>query len=229
MAKRKVEQEETVLVQPVNEPTASFWDVYQKQILYGVGAVLAIVIVYFGYKKVLIEPKQAEAVSAMWRAEMMFERDSFQLALENPGLDAEGFLAIIDNYSGTPAANIANYYAGVCYLRMGNFDSAIQHLEDFVAEGDLLPSMKAGVLGDCYAEKGDYAKAIDLYEDASNAGNNEVLQSIYLKRFAMLSEKQGNKEAAAAAYERLRRDYPNQMSQDWREIEKYIYRAGGGQ
>lgn len=229
MAKRKVAQEEIVEVQTVQGSSAPFWEVYQKEIMYAIGAVLAIGLIYFGYKKMIVEPKQTEAVAAMWRAEMMFERDSFKLALENPGLEADGFLAVIDKFGGTPAGNMAKYYAGVSYMRLNDFDNAIQYMEDFDAEGDLLPVMKYGVLGDCYAEKQDFAKALSMYEKAADAGDNEVLQSVYLKRFAMLSEKQGNKDAAIKAYERLRRDYPNQSSQDWREVEKYIYRAGGGQ
>jgi tetratricopeptide (TPR) repeat protein len=216
-------------VQTVQGSSAPFWEVYQKEIMYAIGAVLAIGLIYFGYKKMIVEPKQTEAVAAMWRAEMMFERDSFKLALENPGLEADGFLAVIDKFGGTPAGNMAKYYAGVSYMRLNDFDNAIQYMEDFDAEGDLLPVMKYGVLGDCYAEKQDFAKALSMYEKAADAGDNEVLQSVYLKRFAMLSEKQGNKDAAIKAYERLRRDYPNQSSQDWREVEKYIYRAGGGQ
>lgn len=226
MAKRKVDQEETVVEQPVQEHTASFWEVYQKEIMYAVGAVALIFLVWWGYKKLIVEPKQQEAVATMWKAQSMFERDSFKMALENPGVDAEGFIAIIDKYGSTPAGNAAKYYAGVCYLQMGDFDNAIKYMEDFDAAGDVTPGMKYGILGDCYSEKQDYAKALSMYEKASET-SNEVVAAIYLKRFGMLNEKQGNKEAAVKAYERLRRDLPNPTSQDWRDIEKYIARAGG--
>jgi tetratricopeptide (TPR) repeat protein len=141
----------------------------------------------------------------------------------------EGFKAIADKYSNTPAGNSAKYYAGLCYLRLGDFDNAIAYLEDFDGEGELLPIMKYGLLGDCYSEKKEYDKALDNYKKATTAGENDVLVSYYLKKLGMLNEYQGNKDAAKEAYERLHRDFPNQSSSDWRDIEKYIYRAGGGQ
>ena len=139
MAKRKVAQEEAVVNQPVSTTSAPFWETYQKQIIYVLGGLLALCIGWWGYKTLIVEPKQKEAVDAMWQAQMMFDRDSFKLALENPGGGAEGFLAIIDNYSGTKAGNTAKYYAGVCYLQTGDFDNAIAQLESFDADGDLLP------------------------------------------------------------------------------------------
>ncbi|MCC6281723.1 MAG: tetratricopeptide repeat protein [Saprospiraceae bacterium] len=228
MAKRKVAQTaETIEVQEVQQVSAPFWEKYQKELLYALGAVAAVAVGWWLYKSMIVAPKQQEAVASMWQAQNMFERDSFRLALDGPGGGFDGFVALADKYSGTPAGNTANYYAGVSYLQLGEFDNAIQYLEKYDAEGTLLPAVKYGALADAYSEKKDYAKALDLYEKASEATDNEVLSSLYLKRLGMLYEYQGNKEEAVKVYERLRRDYPNQQSQDWREIEKYIYRAGG--
>lgn len=228
MAKRKVAQTaELVEVQEVQTASAPFYERYQKQLLYALGAVIVVVAGWWLYKSLIVAPKQQEAVASMWQAQNMFERDSFRLALDGPGGGFDGFVALADKYSGTPAGNTANYYAGICYLQLGEFDNAISYLEKYDGEGNLLPAMKYGALGDAYSEKKDYAKALDMYEKASNATENDVLSSIYLKKLGMLYEYQGNKEEAVKAYERLRRDYPNQQSQEWREIEKYIYRAGG--
>jgi tetratricopeptide (TPR) repeat protein len=230
MAKRKANQEEVVVSAPATTggPVVPFYEKYQKEIMYAVAGILGVALLYFGYKKFIQEPKQAEAVSAMWQAQAQFDRDSFELALKNPGAGFDGFEAIADRYSGSKAGNIANYYAGICNMRMGNMDAAIEYLEKFSPDEDMLGTTKNGVLGDCYSEKGDFEKALDYYEKASNGGN-EIIAAIYLKKLGMLNEKQGNREAAVEAYERLRRDFPNQQSSDWREIEKYIYRAGGGQ
>jgi tetratricopeptide (TPR) repeat protein len=229
MAKRKADQAEATVVTstPATASTAPFWETYQKQIIYGLGAVIGLFALYFGYKNLIVAPKQKEAVAAMWKAQQMFDRDSFTQALNSPGLDADGFLAIIDKYGSTPAGNTANYYAGVCYLNLGDFDNAIKHMEDFDAAGDFLPTMKYGILGDCYSEKQDFGKAIDMYEKASSATDNESVVPMYLKKLGMLNEKQGDKDAAIKAYERIRSEYPNQASGDWRDIEKYIYRLKG--
>ena len=186
-----------------------------------------LVMAWWGYKVLVSEPQQKEAVAATWQAQVQFDRDSFQLALENPGGGYDGFLGIIDKYGSTEAGNTANYYAGVCYLHMGDFDKAIQYLEDFSADGDLLPIMKNGLLGDCYSEKKDFDKALSAYEKAADSGKNDLLAAYYQKKLGQLYEYQGNKEEAKKAFERLRRDFPNPSSADWRDVEKYIYKAGG--
>lgn len=213
-------------VQEVKAASQPFWEKNQNLVLYVLGGLALIVMGWWGYKVLVVQPQQEEAVSAIWQAQVQFDRDSFQLALENPGGGYDGFLGIIDKYGSSAAGNSAKYYAGVCYLRLGDFDKAIEYLDDFSADGDLLPIMKFGMLGDCYSEKKDFSKALDYYEKASNAGNNDLLAAYYLKKLGMLNDQQGNKEAAVEAYERLRRDFPNPTSADWRDIEKYIYRAG---
>jgi tetratricopeptide (TPR) repeat protein len=226
MAKRKVTGSDNIVVEEVKAgPSRPFWETYQTQILYGLGIIAVLIGAYWLYKTLVVAPKQQEAVTAMWQAEQQFGRDSFQMALLNPGGGFDGFEAIADKYSGTPAGNSAKYYAGVCYLQMGDFDNAIKFLESYDPEGDMLPAMKYGALGDCYSEKQDFNKALSLYEKAANSTSNELIAGYYLKKLGMLNEKEGKHEAAAAAYERIRRDFPNQQSADWREIEKYIYRA----
>lgn len=229
MAKRKVspEAEAPVVEQPVKSPALPFYERYQNQILYALLGLLALAGLYWGYKSLVVAPQQEEAMNAMWQAQMQFDRDSFKLALENPGGGYDGFQAIADKYGSTDAGNLALYYAGVCQLQLGDFDNAIQNLEKFDADGNLMPIMKNGLLGDLYSEKKDFDKAAKLYEKAVDAGDNEILSAFYLKKLAQLYDYQNNKEMALKTYQRLKNDFPNQNSADWRDIDKYIYRAGG--
>ena len=230
MAKRKVAQteEQAIEVQEVKAPATSFLEQNQNILLYVAGAVVLLVAGWWLYKTLVIAPQQKEAVAAMWQAEAQFERDSFAQALDNPGGGADGFVAIVDKYGSTPAGNTARYYAGICYLQKGDFDSAIQYLEDFKPDGELLPIMKYGILGDCYSEKKEFDKGIDYYEKAADAGEHDLLTVYYLKKLGMLNEMQGNKAAAKEAYTRIKMDFPNQNSQDWRDIDKYIQRVSEG-
>ena len=166
MAKRKVSQElEEITVQEVGASSGqSFMEKYSNLLLYAVGAIVLAIGGWWLYKSMIVAPKQKEAVAAMWHAQQQFERDSFRPALENPGGGFDGFLALADKFSGTPAGNSANYYAGVCYLQLGDFDNAISFLEKYDGEGELLPAMKYGMLGDAYSEKGDFGKALSNYE-----------------------------------------------------------------
>ncbi len=226
MAKRKVSPtvEETP-VQEVFEPTQDFLVKYRNPLLYGLAGLIVLALCYWGYKSVVVGPKQQEAVAAMWHAQAMFDQDSFRMALENPGGGFDGFQVLADKYSGTLAGSTANYYAGICYLHLGDFDNAVKYLEKSSPDGTLLPAVRNGALGDAYSEKKDYGAALKYYDKAVDATDNDVIAVYYLKKLAMLNEHEGNKDAALKAYERIRTDYPNPTSQDWREVEKYIYRV----
>lgn len=230
MAKRKSNKraaDTQIDVQEVQPKSPPFWETNQNLIMYVLGGLGLIVMAWWGYRELVVKPQQQEAVGAIWQAQVQFDRDSFQLALENPGGGYEGFLGIIDKYGSSKAGNSAKYYAGVCYLHLGDFDNAIKYLDEFDANGDLLPIMKNGLLGDCYSEKKDYDSALNYYQKAADAGKNDLLAAYYQKKLGMLYDYQGNKEAALKAFERLHKDFPNQNSTDWRDIEKYIYKAGG--
>ena len=160
----------------------------------------------FAYNNFVKKPKQQEAVQQIWKAEQQFFQDSFALALANPGGGYDGFNGIVDNYGNVPTGNVANYYAGVSYLQLGQYEAAISYLEDVKASGTILPIMKFGAMGDAYSELGDFDKALSNYKKAANADDNEALTPIYLLRLGMLHEKLGNASDAKAAYEKVKGD-----------------------
>ena len=218
--KKKKDDEVLVDLSEVTGQAGDFFERNQNSIM--MGALLFVLLVggYFVYQNMYQKPRQAEAVDQMAEAEYQFSRDSFAQALANPGNGFPGFADIVKNYSGTDAANAALYYSGVSALNMGQFDAAISYLEDFSADGELLPIMKQGTLGDAYSEKGDLEKGLSLYNSAVSAGNNELLTPYYLKKVAMLSQKLGKADAAVKAWERVKVDYP--LSNEAREASKYI-------
>jgi tetratricopeptide (TPR) repeat protein len=189
-------------------------------------AVIVLIGGWLAYKNFVQEPKQREAVTAMSQAQMQFERDSFAQALTNPGGGALGFIDIMEEYSGTPAANVAKYYAGVSYLNLGQFDAAISYLEEYNADGRVLPITKFGTLGDAYAENGDLDKALSFYKKAANAEENDILTPYYMMKVGMLQEKQGNTDAALSAYQELKDEYPTSAAAT--DVDKYIARLSTG-
>lgn len=225
MAKRKKKKQADEVLVDVVEVREQAGDFFERNQNYIFGALTAIVLViggYLAYKNFYVAPRQQEALQQMWKAEEQFARDSFALALTNPGGGYSGFLDIIDQYSGTPAANAAKYYAGICYLHLGQFEAAIDYLKDFDADGRLMPIAKYGALGDAYSELSDFDQAIKNYRKATNYNPNKALTPYYLKKLGMLLEKQGQLEDAKEAYETIRDEYPE--STEGRDIEKYIIR-----
>lgn len=226
MAKQKVNkvsQDEVLIdIAEVTKSTTSLFEKYRKQLIIGGGAVLVGIAAVVGWKA-YVASSQDKAVKAVFRAEQMFDRDSFEVALNGPAGGYDGFLAVISKYGSTPAGNLARYRAGVCYLKLGKFDEAIKQLEDFDPDGKVTPTMKYGLLADAYSEKNDMAKALDLYKKAANAEGPEELCATYLMRFAMLSELQGKGGDALEAYKQVKDKFATTSVA--RDIDKYIARA----
>jgi tetratricopeptide (TPR) repeat protein len=184
-----------------------------------VAVIMVVVGGYLGYKRFILGPREIEAQTQMFRAEQYFEKDSFLLALNGDG-DALGFIDIMDEYGVTESANLAQYYAGISYLRLGKYEDAVDHLKKFDSNDKLISVVAIGALGDAYVELGDLKKAVGFYEKAANKNKNELTSAIYLSKAGLVYEKLANYKKALAAYEKIKIEYPT--SDEAREIDKYI-------
>ena len=117
-----------------------------KKIIFGIIAVAVLVAAILGYKYGYATPQQKKAEAAMFRAELYFDRDSFALALNGDGLNVEGFNAIIDQYGSTDAGNLAKAYAGICYFKLGDNESALDMLKSFSASDKMLSPTIVGLI-----------------------------------------------------------------------------------
>ena len=98
------------------------------------GAILAIVVVivgYMAYNDYYLAPLQKEATNELFNAKQYFEKGSYDTALKGDG-QYLGLLDIANDYSMTKSGNVANYYAGLSYLKLGKYDEAINYLEKFL-------------------------------------------------------------------------------------------------
>lgn len=227
MARRKRNQkkaDETLVdIVEVRDSAQNFLDDNQNYIF---GALVVLVVVIgglFAYNNFYKKPRQREAVEQVFRAQEQFERDSFALALTNPGGGYPGFLDVISKYKGTPAANSARFYAGISYLNLGNYEAAVDYLKQFKPVGDIAPITKYGALGDAYSELNDFDAAMKNYKKAAAQGDNEVLTPYYLKKIGLLHERNGNAGEALKVYQQIKDKYPD--SSVGRDIQKYIARV----
>ena len=195
----------------------------KKRINTAVTVVLALVVGFFAYQKLYKEPNEAKAANAMSFAQQNVQIFSMNKALNGEG-QRLGFVRIAKKYSGTKAGNLANYYAGVSYLQMGESQNAIKYLKDFDAEGTDLKLVAAGALGDAYMEQGKVKEGIDKYTEAAADKENTALTPLYLYRAAVAYEMNNQPDKAIAAYKRIRDEYPQSMQA--RETDKDLARLG---
>ena len=200
----------------------NFIETNQKAFMYGLAGILIVVLLVIGYFKFIREPQIQEAWSESYKAEFYFEKDSFNLALNGDGA-FPGFLDIIDDYGRTPMGNAAEYYAGVCYMRLGDFASAIEHFEDFDSDDPMVGAMAINLIGDANMELGNKEEALEHYLEAAEAASNEFLSPIFLMKAGRTYELLGKYQDALAIYKRIETEYFDTPEQ--REIEKYIKRV----
>jgi len=221
MSKKNIEENHTGFhsVENALSRTEHYIEENQKSLTIIILAVVVVVGGYLGYKKFYLEPANRDAHAAMYFAEQYFEQDSFQLALDGDGANY-GFLDIIDEYSVTKAANLAHYYTGISYLRTGEYESAIEHLEKFDAEDIMVASVALGAIGDCYLELDDKEKAASFYLKAGQRKKNSFTSPIYLKKAGLVLEDLQQYEKALKAYQTIEKDYPE--TEEGKLIKKYI-------
>lgn len=199
-----------------------FWYHNQKPIL----AILIVLVVliggWFAYQNYIIAPKEEEAQNTMWKAEEYFRQDSLNLALNGDKFN-HGFVYVINNYGSTKAGNLAKYYAGLCFLRTGNFTKAVDNLKDFSTEAKQVQMMAYGALGDAYSELNKNDDAVNYYKKASAEFTDDAnMSSEYLFRAALKLETLGKNSEALDLYKELKQKYPN--TNRGFAADKYIYR-----
>ena len=206
--------------------TQQFWSKNSQLIFYVVIGIVVLVGGFFIYRNYFKLPAEEKAYDAIWKAQSLFRVDSFRLALNGDGSrDNPGFLKVISRNSGTKAANLAKFYAGSCYLQLGDYNNAIKYLEDFSTDQEEVKLRTYGLLGDAYSELGKNEKAIDNYKKAATVfEKDEANSSEYLYRLAQLYDKLGRTKDAVATFESLREKFP--LSNRAGEAEKYLAKLG---
>lgn len=191
----------------------------QKSLTIIVAVLAAIIAIYLGYKKFYLNPLANEASGQMFGAEQYFEADSFKLALYGDGNYA-GFIDIIEDYGLTKSANLANYYAGISYLNIGEYEEAITYLKNFKNKDVIVSSIALGAIGDAYVQLNELNKAIEYFSKAADNNPDKFSAPLYLMKLGRVYEKQENYDKALKVYTQLKKDYPN--TAEGRDASKYI-------
>jgi tetratricopeptide (TPR) repeat protein len=203
------------------------WERYGKQASYVLIAIVVLVGGYIGYRKWVAEPNEKQALSAMFRAEQYYQLDSARLALNGDNLNY-GFLKVIARYGGTKAASLASFYAGSCYMKLGDFNNAVKYLKDFSTSVQIIQERDYGLLADAYSELNRKEEAAEQYKKAGTFfEKDELFSPEYLFRSGYLYESMGKTQDAITLYKMIKDKYPR--SARGREIDKYLARLGSFQ
>ena len=201
-----------------------FFNLYN-QIIYGVAIGLLVVVAsLWALNKYYLTPK-SEKASALMSApiDFMMKADSLSLikALEGDD-DNEGFLNIASSFGLTSTANTAKYFAGLCYLKLGDKEEALHFLLKFKRKDDIYWYGAQGMISDLYDDQGDVTKAIKYCKKATES-NDPFLAPVNLFKLGQLYEREEDWKKAAAAYQAIKdRFYAEYQKMN---VDKFLERA----
>lgn len=212
-----------------------FWETNNKIITYAGVAIILVIGAFLVYRYMFLEPKIEKSndvvfITQKYFSEFAMATDSSKALLAAKVLNGDGTnpgaLKIINTYGGTPAANLSQYYAGACYLSLGQYDKALNHLKKFDAGGATqIESRHYGMMGDAAAELKKNDDALGYYKKAARVNTkDDFTSSEFLFRaatFALVIDKQNE---AVSLFKELKEKYP--MTEKASSAEKYLAQLG---
>ena len=186
--------------------TELFFEKNKKAVTIGIGAVLLMVALVLGYKKLYAEPRAKDAQEAIWKAQYYFEIDSLDLAMNGDG-NYVGLLDIAQNYGSTPSGELAHFYLGTIMLEKGEYQAALDHYKEADLEDDVLSVMAVGNQGDALVELGKVDEAISQFEKAADMVKSDFTTPIFLMKAGVLHQQKGDWKGAARVFGRVAKDF----------------------
>lgn len=222
MAAEKNSQDSLKTIETSMTKIEMFIEKNRKIFIYTIGAMIILVGGFIAYKHLVVAPRETKAQNLLWHAERQFAIDSFAVAL-NGNESIIGFAEIADEYSGTATGNLAQYYAGISSLRIGEYEQALSYLSEYENDDEGTTALAMGAMGDAHSELGNLDKAVDLYIKAANKINNEALSPRFLIKAGKVYEKLGQKDKARAAYSEIKTKFSSAPEAEL--VEKYLIRV----
>ena len=218
MAKEIKNENAEAVVEAVSK-TEMFFKKNGKMLSIVACAVVLLTIGLFCWNKFIYVPAANEAKGIMAYAEQNFRNSNYEAAMN--GTETElGFVEIIDTY-GAKAGESVYFYAGLCELHLGNWESAINYFENYNGKDAILKARAIACIGDSYVCLEKYEQALNYFVQASEVIDN-VFAADYLFKAALVAEKLGQNDKALGFYETIKNKYPH--SAVGYDIDKYIGR-----
>ncbi|MBG6061360.1 tetratricopeptide (TPR) repeat protein [Flavobacterium sp. CG_9.1] len=191
------------------------WVAKNQKIIIGLVAAAALFTIgYLGYQRFIAAPQQEEAANEMFVAQQNFQiatdgvaSDSLYKLSLNGSEGKFGFLKIADEYSGTDAGNLANYYAGIAYLNTGKYTEAIDYLTKFKSDDIVLGALAKGAIGDAYSQKNQPKEALENYVKAAESNKNDFTTPRFLLKAGKTALALGNKADALKYFTDIKDNY----------------------
>ena len=202
-----------------------------KSLFFGLVVFVVLGLSLLAYNKFISEPAELAASN-----ELAFPRKYFNdasvagssidslLILGLEGADGKyGFVDIAEKFSSTKAGNLANYYAGVSYLQLKEYDKAIDYLGKFNSDDELLGPVALGAIGDAFADINQPKQALEYYKKAANKRDNEFTSPLFLQKAGLTAMELKEFGQAEKFFTQIKEKYSK--SDQGKDADKYISAA----
>jgi len=227
MAKKVLTEQEKLQQEKVEERVSAVDKFFKENGKLIWGCVIALILIgaiSLAYQHFYLQPKKAEAAAQMFPAENNFGAGEYDLALNGDG-NVLGFAQIIDDY-GKKAGQAVFFYAGVCELQLGNYESALNYLKKYNGKDAILAARALGCQGDALVGLEKYNEALACFDKAAAKADN-MFAATYLLKAGVVCEELGNAQKALSYYKKIKDQYPQSM--EGYDIDKYITRIENAQ
>lgn len=210
MAKKLTEEEleQDPLLQSYAK-VESFYLQNKNLIIWAGVAVILLIALGFGYYY-YSQQQETRAQQLMGMAETYYLNGNHEMALM--GSEEEftvGFEQIINNYSGTDAANLARYYAAVSEYKLGNTEQALNYINNYDYPDGIMGVAPLSFRGLLLTELGNHEEAAQTYVEAAELDINESTTPYNYLEAANAFNDAGNTEQAENYAQKVVDEYPN--------------------
>lgn len=172
-------------------------------------SVIVLIALSFGYYY-YSQTQETKAQQLMGMAETYYLNGNYERALK--GSEAEftvGFEQIINNYSGTEAANLARYYAAVSEYKLGNTEQALNYINSYEFPEGIMGVAPMSFKGVLLTELGNHEEAAQTYIKAAELDMNESTTPYNYLEAAYAFRDAGNTGQAQMYAQKIIDEYPN--------------------
>lgn len=153
--------------------------------------------------------QESQAQVLLGVAEQSLAQGDFETALYgDQDAFTLGFIQIANNYGRTDAGNLARYYSAVSEFELGNYESALNHIESFNTPRGILGISPLTLNATILIELERYSEAAEKFEQAAGWDENEATTPYNLFEAAQAYAEADRLEDARRVVERIISDYP---------------------
>lgn len=181
-------------------------------------AVAAVVCIVLLYIYAIHKPGAEAAQNAIGQADMTLSEGNDSLALVQ-------YKQVAADY-GHEGGNRAKLNAAILLYKQGQWQEAINYLNDYNASESLIGASSQALKGDCYVNLKNYEEALDCYEKAVKISDeNPAYTPYFLMKEATVYRELKDYKKEAATYQEIVDEYPDYGPSINVDMQKYLDRA----